>query len=223
MCQTLLVCEPTSRTQTSVPLTKAKPLPKRNPTGDLTKLLIHSPKQHKSITLSELQGTLKTRRHQHEMWIPPSIPLSIPCRWILPSIRPVSSRSGSPAIRQWIPPVSRQSSLPVGFCLMSGFLLWDTQRDTRRDPLAGCSGRILGGIHWRATLAGYSAGSTGEPLWRDTWWDPLASRSGRILSGIHWRAALAGYSAGSTGELWRDTRRDPLVSCSDGILGWGVV
>ena len=27
-------------------------------------------------------------------WIPPSSPLSIPCQWILPSIRPVSSRSG---------------------------------------------------------------------------------------------------------------------------------
>ena len=30
-------------------------------------------------------------------WIPPSIPLSTPCRRILPIIRPVSSRSGSPA------------------------------------------------------------------------------------------------------------------------------
>ena len=28
-----------------------------------------------------------------------------------------------------------------------GILLWNTQRDTRRDPLAGCSGGILGGIH----------------------------------------------------------------------------
>ena len=120
----------------------------------------------------------------------------------------------------------------------------DTQRDTRRDPLAGCSGGILGGIHWRAALAGCSAGSTGEPLWwilggihwraalarywagsagqllwRDTRRDPLASCSGGILGGIHWRAALAGYSAGSTGEpLWRDTRRDPLASSSGGIL-----
>ena len=64
-------------------------------------------------------------------------------------------------------------------------LLWDTQRDTRWDPLTGCSGGILGGIHWRAALAGSSGG---------------------ILGGIHWQAALAGYSAGSTGELlWRDT------------------
>ena len=79
------------------------------------------------------------------------------------------------------------------------------------------SGGILGGIHWRAALAGYSAGSTGEPLWRDTRRDPLASCSGGILGGIHWRAALAGYWAGSTGEqLWRATRRDP---CSGGILG----
>ena len=101
----------------------------------------------------------------------------------------------------------------------TGELLWDTQRDTRRDPLVSRSGGILGqdplasrsggifgGIHWRAALAGYSAGSTGEQLWRDTGRDPLASSSGGILGGIHWRAALAGYSAGSTGELlWRDT------------------
>ena len=97
----------------------------------------------------------------------------------------------------------------------TGELLWDAQRDARRDVLAGCSGGILGGIHWRAALAGYSAGSTGEQLdqllWRDTRRDPLASRSGGILGGIHWRAALAGYSAGSTGEpLWRD----PLASSS---------
>ena len=100
----------------------------------------------------------------------------------------------------------------------TGELLWDTQRDNRRDPLAGCSGGIwrdirrdrsggiLGGIHWRAVLAEYSAGSTGEPL-------------GGILGGIHWRAALAGYSVGSTCEpLWWDSRRDPLASSSGGIL-----
>ena len=45
--------------------------------------------------------------------------------------------------------------------------------DARRDPLAGCSGGILGGIHWRATLAQYSAGSTGELLW-DTQLPPRA-------------------------------------------------
>ena len=45
--------------------------------------------------------------------------------------------------------------------------LW---RDTRRDPLASCSGELLGGIHWRAALG--------------------------ILGGIHWRAALAGYWVG---------------------------
>ena len=49
---------------------------------------------------------------------------------------------------------------------------------------------ILGGIHWRAALVGYSAGSTGELRWRDTRRDPLASCSGGILDGIHWRAAL---------------------------------
>ena len=120
-----------------------------------------------------------------------------------------------------------------------------------RAAVASRSSEILGRIHWRAALAGYSAGSTGEPLWRDTRRDllasssggdtrrdPLASCSGGILGGIHWRAALAGYSAGSTGwraalagysagstgeQLWRDTRRDPLASCSGGILGGGVV
>ena len=106
--------------------------------------------------------------------------------------------------------------------------LW---RATRRDPLASRSGGILGGINWRAALAGYSAKSTGEPLWRNTRRDPLASCSGGILGGIHWQAALAGYSAGSTGEpllggIHRRaaTRRDrlashPLASSSGGILG----
>ena len=100
----------------------------------------------------------------------------------------------------------------------TGEQLWRTHWQI----LASRSGSILAGcgIHWRAALAGYSAGSTGEQLWRDTgrdplaWRDPLATRSGGILGGIHWRAALAGYSAGSTGDpLWRDTRR------SGGILG----
>ena len=90
----------------------------------------------------------------------------------------------------------------------TGELRWDTQRDTRRDPLAG---GMLGGIHWRAALAGYSAGSTGGIVWRDTGWatggllwrdtgrDPLADHSGGILGGIHWRTTLAGYWAGCTG------------------------
>ena len=43
--------------------------------------------------------------------------------------------------------------------------------------------------------SGYSAGSTGEQVWRDTGRDPLSISSGRILGGIHWQAALAGYSA----------------------------
>ena len=47
--------------------------------------------------------------------------------------------------------------------------------DTRRDPLASSSGGILGGIHWQAALAGYSAGSTDEL--------PLESCSGGILGG----------------------------------------
>ena len=87
----------------------------------------------------------------------------------------------------------------------TGELLW---WDSRRDPLARCSGilsGILGGIF------------TGGLFWQDTRRDPLASYSGELLwrdtrralaglGGIHWRAALAGYSARSTGELlWRDT------------------
>ena len=48
-------------------------------------------------------------------WIPPSIPLSIRCRWILPSVRPVSSRSGSPVFasgsRQYPARAARQSGL----------------------------------------------------------------------------------------------------------------
>ena len=46
-------------------------------------------------------------------WIPPSISLSIPCRWILLSIRPVSSRSGLPVFasgsRQYPARAARQS------------------------------------------------------------------------------------------------------------------
>ena len=67
----------------------------------------------------------------------------------------------------------------------AGELLCDTQWDTRRDPLVSRSGGILGEIHWRAALAGYWAGSTGEQLWwdtrRDTRRDPLVSCSGGIL------------------------------------------
>ena len=90
----------------------------------------------------------------------------------------------------------------------AGKQLWrDTRRDplasrsggiiASRDPLTSRSGGILGGIHWRAALAGYWAGSTGEQLWRDTRRDPLASCSGGILGGIHRRAALAGYWVGA--------------------------
>ena len=126
----------------------------------------------------------------------------------------------------------------------TGDLRWDTQRDTRRDPLAG---GMLGGIHWRAALAGYSAGSTGERihlpaalaiysagihwrnclagywstaglLWRDTGRDPLAELFGGIR--VHCRTPLAGYWTGSTGRIvWRDTGRDPLADLSGGILG----
>ena len=188
---------------------------KKKPDGGLNEVAYS---QHKGITLSEPQGTLKTRRRRiHRQGILSGILGGI--HW----------RAGS---------AGYSAAALVGYSAgFTGELLW---RDTRRDPLAtlGYSaeysagslassfGGILGGIHWRAArrdplhwraaLAGYwrdqqlvgysalagSAGSTGEQLWRD----PLASRSGGILGGIHWRAALAGYSAGSTGELlWRDT------------------
>ena len=91
----------------------------------------------------------------------------------------------------------------AGYLAIHCKLLWHSA-----DPLA--SRGILGGTHWRAALVGYSAGSTGEPLWRDTRdtrRNALASSSGGRLGGIHWRAALAGCLA------------DPLASCSGGILG----
>ena len=61
-----------------------------------------------------------------------------------------------------------------------GILLGGIHRPARRDALASRSGGILGGIHWQAALAGYSAGSTGEQLWR------------KILGGIHWQGYWVG-------------------------------
>ena len=104
----------------------------------------------------------------------------------------------------------------------TGKLLWDPQRDTRRDPLTGCSGGILGGIHWRATLAGYLAGSTGEPLWdtqRDTRRGPLTGCSGGILGGIHWRAALAGYWVGAWCRSIANA--DSNIKCNNPFLSGG--
>ena len=88
----------------------------------------------------------------------------------------------------------------------------------------GCSGGILGGIHWQVALTEFC-----EPLWRDTRRDPLASgilggirwsRSGGILSGIHWRAALAGHSGWRAALAGHSVGQ--LASCSGG-LGEGVV
>ena len=95
----------------------------------------------------------------------------------------------------------------------TGELRWDTQRDTWRDPLAG---GMLGGIHWRAALAGYSAGSTGEWIHLPA---ALAGYSAGSTGGIlvHCRTPLAGYWTGSTGGIvWRDT--GPLPDSSGGIL-----
>ena len=184
-------------------------------------MFIHNPKQHKSITLSEPQGTLNTRRHRHEM------------QTQLCAGRDIKQNSTGELLWRdsggihWRILASRSGSILAGYSAGStgkgysaglsagstGELLWDTQRDSRREPLAGCSGGILGGIHWplwrdtrrdllRAALAGHSAGSTGEPL-------------GGILVGIRQGAALAGYWA----IHWRAALRDPLASRSGGILG----
>ena len=78
-----------------------------------------------------------------------------------------------------------------GIILSTGKPLW---RDTRAalagywDPLASRSiVWILGRVHWRAALAGYSAGSTGEQLWArstgEQLWRDKASCSGRIGRG----------------------------------------
>ena len=74
------------------------------------------------------------------------------------------------------PFVRARPSLPLRGRGYLGEPLW---RDTRQATLVG----YWGGIHWRAALAGYSAGSTGELLWRDTRRDPLTSCSGKILGG----------------------------------------
>ena len=57
--------------------------------------------------------------------------------------------------------------------------------DTRRDPLASSSGGILGGIHWRAALAGYSAGGIHGILLRDplgAWCRSIANVDSNIKS-----------------------------------------
>ena len=138
------------------------------------------------------------------------------------------SRSGDTRQDPPIRDTQRDSLVSYSAGYSAESLWWDSRRrstgwrDARRDPLAGCSGRILGGIHWRAALAKYLSGSTGEPLWRDTWRDALASSSGGILGEIHWPAALAGYLAGSTGEplagstARRDPRRAALAGYSAG-------
>ena len=52
----------------------------------------------------------------------------------------------------------------------TGESLW---RDTGRDPLTSCSGGILGGIHWRAALAGY---------WVGAWCRSIANADSNIKS-----------------------------------------
>ena len=218
LCQTPLVCEPISRTQTSVPLTKAKPLPKKTPTGIKQSCFFTTQSNTKASPFPSLR--VHSRHEGASMKCKPNCAPG----GTLSKTRLASCSGGILAGSNWRILASRSGLILAGYSAGSigkgysagysagstGEVLW---RDTRRDPpaLAGC-----GGIHWRAALAGYSAGSTGEQLWRDTgrdtWrdplalWrdtgrDPLASSSGGILGGIHWRAALAGYSEGSTDEL----------------------
>ena len=140
-------------------------------------MLIHSPKQHKTITLSEPQGTLKTRR------------TNMKCK---PNCAPGRTLSKT-----------RLASCSGGILAGSTGEFWraaparywpdtrpdpparDTQRDARRDSLASRSGGILGGIHCLAALAGYSA-------------DPLASCSGGILGGgVVWKHRKRGFHSNS--------------------------
>ena len=215
MCQTPLVCGPISRTQTSVPLTRAKPLPKAIRRGIKRSCLFTTQSDTKASPFPSLRVHSK-----HEG-------TNVKCK---PNCAPSGTLSKTRL-------ASCSGGILAGFTggellrLDTGRILGRIHRERKlsgtlggihrlfysggiRDPLAsysgilaGCSGGILGGIHWRAALAGYSAGRTGEPLWRDTGeqlWrgagrDPLASSSGGIhwpggiLGGIHWLAALAGY------------------------------
>ena len=80
-------------------------------------------------------GSRRVSRRAARQWIPPSIPLSIPhssspvdpAEYPAEYPLPVDPAEYPPSIkperlaiiRQWIPPVSRQKSSPVWFCLMS--------------------------------------------------------------------------------------------------------
>ena len=236
MCQTAVVCEPISRTQTSVPFTRAKPLPKANATGIKRSCLFAAQSNTEASPFPSLRA-----HSEHEGTNMKRKPNCAPGG----TLSKTRLASCSILAGYWRDPLANAGGplrLDTGRILGRTHRQATLDRETRRDPLAACSGGILGGIHWQATLAGYSAGSTGEPLWdpqRDTRRDPLASRSGGMLGGIHWPAALAGRSGGILGltgeqlwrdiwrdpreQLWRDTRRDPLASCSGGILGGGAV
>ena len=170
---------------------------KKKPDGGLNEAAYSKPKEHKSITLFRALR-VHSKHEGANMKCKPNCPPG----GTLSKTRLASCSGGI----HWRILASRSGSTLAGYTAGStgkGF-------SAQRDPLASFSAILsgtLGGIHWRAALVGYSAGCTGEPLWRDTRRDPLASHSG-MLSGmlrrIHWRAD----SAGSTGEpLWRDTWR----------------
>ena len=233
--QTPPVCELISSTQTSVPLTKAKPgqaPSKKKPDGGLNEVAYSQPKATQKLPFRSLR-VLSTHRDIKQnqtgelLWRDAG---GIHWRIMASCSGPAKGYSAgySAGLTGELLCGSHRWAALVGYSAGStGELLWDTQRD----PLVGCSGGILGGIHSGGILGGIHwraarRDTRRDPLasrW-DTRRDPLASSSGGILGGIHWRAALAGYSAGSTDELlWRDTWRDPLESCTGGILGGGVV
>ena len=129
-------------------------------------MIIHNPKQHKSITLSEPQGTLtRSTNMKCKPNCAPGGTLSktrlASCSGGILAGSTGEYQRAAPA-RYW--PDTRQDP-PAR----------DTQRDTRRDPLTSYSGilsGILRGIHWRAALVGYSASSggiLGRTHWRGYW------------------------------------------------------
>ena len=216
VCQTPLVCKPISRTQTSVPLTEAKPHPTQKETRQRIKrsCLFTTQSNTKASPFPSLRV-----HSEHEG-------TNMKCKANCAPGRDIKQNQTGELLWRDTGRIHSQILASRSGLILARYSAGSTgkgtQRDTWRDPLASYSG-ILGGIHWRAALVGYSAGSTHKLLWRDARRDALASYSGilsGILGGIHWRAALVGYSAGSTGQLlWRDTRRDPLASRCGGKLG----
>ena len=145
MCQTPLVCEPISR-KTSVPLTKAKPLQKETPQKNKRSCQFTTQSNTKASAFPSLRVQSK-----HEG-------TNMKCK---PNCAPGGT------LRK-----ARLASCSGGILAGSTGECWRTaparySPHTRQDPPArdtqpNCSGGILRETHSRATLAGYSAGSTGD-------------------------------------------------------------